>query len=125
VETYTVDGTEEVGFNNASVGGARPEWRSVLSATYSLNDWQLLARWSYTPTMLAASFENELPAASFVDVSARWNVNDRIQLTGVIGNLMDERPPQITEGLFGQANTDVQLYRVLGRTFQVKARLRF
>jgi outer membrane receptor protein involved in Fe transport len=75
--------------------------------------------------MLAASFENELPAASFVDVSARWNVNDRIQLTGVIGNLMDERPPQITEGLFGQANTDVQLYRVLGRTFQVKARLRF
>ncbi len=125
METYTVDGAEQVGYNSAGVGGASPEWKSVLSATYSLNDWQVLARWSYTPTMLAASFENELPAASFVDVSARWNFNDRIQFTGVIGNLMDERPPQITEGLFGQANTDVQLYRVLGRTFQVKARLRF
>lgn len=125
MDTYKVDGSEQVGFNNSGVGGASPEWKSVLSATYSLNDWQVFARWSYVPTMTAATFENELPAASFVDLSARWNVNDRLQLTGVIGNLMDERPPQITEGLFGQANTDVQLYRVLGRTFQVKARFRF
>lgn len=125
METYTINGSEQVGFNNAGVGGASPEWKSVLSATYSLDDWQVFARWSYVPTMKAASFENDLPAASFIDVSARWNLNDRVQFTGVIGNLMDERPQQITEGIFGQANTDVQLYRVLGRTFQLKARLRF
>jgi outer membrane receptor protein involved in Fe transport len=125
METYTINGAEQVGYNNTGVGGASPDWKSVLSATYSLDDWQVFARWSYTPTMKSATWDNDLPAASFVDVSARWNVNDRIQLTGVIGNLMDERPQQISEGLFAQANTDVQLYRVLGRTFQVKARLRF
>jgi hypothetical protein len=38
----------------------------------------------------------------------------------------DETPPQTLDGAFGgQANTDVQVYRVLGRTFSISGRYRF
>lgn len=98
----------------------------MFNATYSVGDFLFNTRWSYTPKLTSGSFGNELPEASYVDFSTRWNVNDRLQLTGIIGNVFDEEAPQITEGtLGGQANTDVQVYRVLGRTFQVQARLRF
>jgi outer membrane receptor protein involved in Fe transport len=65
------------------------------------------------------------PEASYVDVSARWNVTDNFTLTANIDNVFDDYPPQTADGLFGQANTDVQVYRVLGRTFAVSGRYRF
>jgi len=39
--------------------------------------------------------------------------------------VFDEYPPQTFGGLFSQANTDPQVYRVLGRSFTVSGRYRF
>jgi iron complex outermembrane receptor protein len=58
-------------------------------------------------------------------VSARWNVTDNFTLTANIDNITDEYPPQTLDGSVAQANTDVQIYRVLGRTFAISGRYRF
>ncbi|HYE43134.1 MAG TPA: hypothetical protein VEA15_07030, partial [Caulobacteraceae bacterium] len=116
-----------VGYSFASIGGAFFDWKSTLSVYYSLGDWTAFARWSYVPEMTGITFgiPDPQPAASYVDASVRWNVTDNFQLTGFIGNVFDEEAPQTSEGLFGQANTDPQVYRVLGRTFSISAKLRF
>jgi outer membrane receptor protein involved in Fe transport len=127
VDSYKFNGNEFVGTTSGGIGGAIYDWRSVLTATYSFGDWLLFGRWSYTPGMVDDPFgihpDNETPEASFVDASVRWNATDRLQLTARVNNVFDEFPPQTIGG--GQANTDVQLYRVLGRTWSVSARLRF
>ena len=53
-------------------------------------------------------------------------MTDSLQITGIISNLTDE-PPEIFPGAVfdGQYGTDTQAFRVLGRSFQVSARLRF
>jgi len=125
INDYKINGVDYSGYTFAAVGSALPEWKSTLSMYYSLGDWTAFARWAYTPEMLSANFGNAQPAASYVDASVRWNVTDNFQLTGFIGDVFDEGAPQTTEGLFRQANTDVQVYRPLGRTFSVSAKLRF
>ncbi|HYE43515.1 MAG TPA: TonB-dependent receptor [Caulobacteraceae bacterium] len=127
VDNYMIDGVDYVGYTFASIGGAFFDWKSTLSVYYSLGDWTAFARWSYVPELTGISFgiPDPQPEASYVDASVRWNVTDNFQLTGFIGNIFDEEAPQTTEGLFSQANTDPQVYRVLGRTFSISAKLRF
>ncbi|NEX94715.1 TonB-dependent receptor [Caulobacter sp. 17J65-9] len=126
IDSYTINGSEYVGYSFSGIGGALPEWKSAFSAYYTLGDWTLFGRWSYVPTMTSASFGNELPEASYVDMSARWDMTDNFQVTAFIGNVFDKEAPQTTEGtLGGQANTDPQVYRVLGRTFSISGKVRF
>jgi|CXWL01.1.fsa_nt_gi outer membrane receptor protein involved in Fe transport len=67
----------------------------------------------------------ESPEASYFDISGRWNIADNFTMTLNIDNVLDQYPPQTADGFFSQANTDPQVYRVLGRTFAVSARYRF
>jgi outer membrane receptor protein involved in Fe transport len=125
IDSYTINGTEYVGYSFSGIGGALPEWKSAFSAYYMIGDWTLFGRWSYVPTMTSASFGNEQPEASYIDMSARWDMTDNFQVTAFVGNVFDEKAPQTTEGLFSQANTDPQVYRVLGRTFSITGKVRF
>ncbi|NEX91478.1 TonB-dependent receptor [Caulobacter sp. 17J65-9] len=125
IDSYKIGDTEYVGYTFASIGGALPEWKSAFSAYYMIGDWTLFGRWSYVPTMTSASFGNEQPEASYIDMSARWDMTDNFQVTAFVGNVFDEKAPQTTEGLFSQANTDPQVYRVLGRTFSISGKVRF
>lgn len=134
LSSFKSGGSEQKGINEGSIGSSHPEYKSVLTGSYQLGDWMVQARWTYTPEMLDANSVAagsdlvlpKLPAASYIDLSGRWNVNDSLQLTANLGNLLDKNPPQIAAGVLGgQANTDPQVYRVLGRTFNIAARLRF
>jgi len=132
LDSFQFNETEFAGGTGAGPGGALPDYKSVFSLTYTLGDWTLFGRWTYTPEMFsngtcAAYFSCEdAPAASYVDLSARWNVTDNFTVTGVVSNIFDDYPPQTAEGVLGgQANTDPQTYRVLGRAFSVSGRLRF
>lgn len=134
LDTYEFNGTNYAGTTEGAIGTAYPDYKSVFSATYKWGDFTVFGQWSYTPSMKqdapGLTFEGagapDTPAASYIDLSARWDVTDQFQLTGFIGNLFDEDPPITATGTFnGQAGTDVQVYRVLGRTFSVAAKLRF
>jgi outer membrane receptor protein involved in Fe transport len=141
IDSFEINGTDFIGTTSGSIGGALFDWKSVLSVYYTLGDWTLFARWSYVPEICdptfavgstkkacdAPDFGQYDPAASYVDISARWNVTDNFQVVGFIGNVFDELPPQTPAGTVSPLpNTDIQLYdRVLGRTFSVSAKVRF
>ena len=89
-----------------------------------------MTRWSYLPELaddpgFGFTITPYQPAASYVDMSARWNVTDSVALSAFVGNVFDEKAPQTLNGIFSQGNTDPQVYRVLGRTFSLNARVRF
>ncbi len=136
IDNFAINGTDFSGTTSGAIGGANFDWKSTLSIYYNLGDWTAFARWSYVPELCDISFQDPTmkncapgsfgvmnPEASYVDASVRWAVTDNFQVTGFIGNLFDEAPPQTVGG--SQGNTDPVLYRVLGRTFSVSAKLRF
>jgi outer membrane receptor protein involved in Fe transport len=128
LDSFTINGNELAGTTTGAIGGALPDYKSVLSVSYNVGDWTLFGRWSYVPEMDESGVfgtNNNSPEASYVDASVRWSVTDNFTLTGNIDNLFDESPPQTLSGLFSQANTDPQVYRVLGRSFAVSGRYRF
>lgn len=134
VDSYDLDGSEQVGTGGAFIGGAIFDWKSVLQVAYDVGDFTIFTQWTYVPELEDNVFGPNYfdgspefqPEASYVDVSARWNVSDTVQLTAFIGNVFDEDVPQLAAGAAqGQANTDTQLYRVLGRTFSISAKARF
>ncbi|MBI3439270.1 MAG: TonB-dependent receptor [Proteobacteria bacterium] len=136
LDSFKFNGTEFRGTTSASVDGTIPEYKSVFSATYTLGDWTFFGRWSYAPEVRSSNGfgsrtdprgdnRNISPASSYVDLSARWNVTDNFTVIGVVDNIFDDYPPQTADGIFSQANTDPNYYRVLGRTFTVSGRLRF
>ncbi|MGD9968072.1 MAG: TonB-dependent receptor plug domain-containing protein [Hyphomonadaceae bacterium] len=127
-ESFQFNGTEFAGTSTGAIGGAIPDYKSILSISYNVGDWTLFGRWSYVPELDESAVfgvPSTTPEASYIDLSARWNVTDNFTLTGNIDNVMDEYPPQTFGGLFSQANTDPQVYRVLGRMFTISGRYRF
>lgn len=144
LQSFKQDGFELKGTTQAAIGSAYPSYKSVFTANYGVGDWLFQVRWTYTPSMEGGDFPNgefacgptltakcrystpRSPAASYVDISTRWNVTDNFQLTGTISDLFDKEPPQTEEGVLnGQGNTDPQTYRVLGRSFTLAAKVRF
>lgn len=127
LESYRINEDEYAGYTYSSIGSAYPDYKSVLSTTYAVGDWTLFGRWTYTPEIESARLAGTIyDAASYIDLSARWDVTEALSLTANIDNILDDYPPQTVDGILGgQANTDVQVYRVLGRTFAVSARYRF
>jgi outer membrane receptor protein involved in Fe transport len=150
IDTFDFNGTDFLGTSSGGIGSFVPEYKSVLSVTYAVGDWTLFGRWTYNPengsSFLGCRLGNEggpgfgcgpndagigfdtgaTPEASYFDVSARWNVSDNFTLTANVDNITDELPPQTLDGAFGgQANTDVQVYRTLGRSFAISGRYRF
>jgi iron complex outermembrane recepter protein len=127
LESFQFNGNEFAGTTSAAIGGAFPDYKSVLSVSYNVGDWTLFGRWNYVPEMTSSTFGGGTfsPEASYFDVSTRWNVTDAFTLTVNIDNITDEYPPQTADGFFSQANTDPQVYRVLGRSFAISGRYRF
>jgi outer membrane receptor protein involved in Fe transport len=126
LESYIFNGTDFAGTGSAGIGGAFPDYKSVLSISYAFGDWTLFTRWSYLPETTSQNFANvESPEASYWDASVRWAITDNFTLTANVDNLLDEETPQTMEGFFSQANTDPQIYDVLGRQFSISGRYRF
>jgi outer membrane receptor protein involved in Fe transport len=125
LDSFQFNGIELAGTTTAAIGGALPEYKSVLSVSYNVGDWTAFGRWTYTPSLIGGTVGEETPEASYFDASVRWNLTDSFTLTANVDNLFDEAPPQTIDGFFSQANTDPQVYRVLGRSFAVSGRYRF
>lgn len=134
VDSADFDGFEQAGLGFTSIGGAVFDWKSITTVFYDVADWTFMGRWTYLPELEDYYFGNNIltdeptmqPNAAYLDVSARWNINDSVALTAFVGNVFDEDPETFASGAYaGQANTDVQVQRVLGRTFSINVRTRF
>jgi len=65
------------------------------------------------------------PSRIYTALSGSYDVNETVELFGGVENLFDEDPPIMGTFLVGDANTDVGLYDVIGRRFQMGVRMRF
>ena len=84
------------------------------------------APWSGPATVrLTGRLPGRRPRLWRRSASVRWAVTDNFSVTFNVDNLLDELPPQTADGLFSQANTDPQVYDVLGRQFAISGRYRF
>ena len=134
-DSWEVNGTDFVGTTEAGIGAATPEYKTITTLDYRLDDWTFQLRHNYVPGLAqdypGGTFEGTLapdtPELSNFDASVAWDVTDRFRIVGNVSNLTDEFPPQTITGTFDQANTDAALYApwVVGRTFSVQARLKF
>ncbi len=54
-------------------------------------------------------------------------MSDKFSITGIVNNVLGERPEQTATGTFEQANTNVSFFAplILGRTFTVQAAVTF
>ncbi|MBZ6377713.1 TonB-dependent receptor [Pacificimonas flava] len=68
---------------------------------------------------------DHIPAEWYVDLFAKVDIIDNLELFGGINNLTDNQPEVLGTALAGDANVDVGLYDVLGRRYVMGARLHF
>ncbi len=124
-----IDYSGTTGFYNIST--TLPEWKASLRMGYDVGPVRL----SYTGTYID-SLDNQGNIPEFEDggysgvktyiyhdVSARWTVTEKVELTGGIRNLTNKKPPVFDNSNDG--NTDPNTYDIVGRNYFVGAKLRF
>jgi outer membrane receptor protein involved in Fe transport len=62
-------------------------------------------------------FVRTVDSASYFDLFASYEVNDRIRFFGGIDNMLDEEPPLSVDGF--NDNTDVRTFDTIGRYFYI------
>jgi len=101
------------GFFGANCGGGNPSWRSVFNATWS-TPWDGLdvnLRWRYygsnksqqlstSPLLAGSPFlpTSHIPAYSWFDLSASFNIYKTVRMTLGVNNIADKIPPIVTGG---------------------------
>ena len=143
IGTYVLDRTLRTApgtpsFNCAGYYGAdcedpEPRWRHVLTLTWEASgDVHLSVTWRYVgPVTVSAASSNpllsmpfpqadyRLGARSYVDLSASWRINRRLEVRAGVNNLFDVAPPVVgtdfQSGIAANANTYPGAYDTLGR----------
>ena len=70
-----------------------------------------------------------IPAFDYFDLAGRIRVFRQVELTLLVENLLDKKPPLVGSGvggtIFNNGNTFPTLYDAIGRAFTVGARVKF
>ncbi|WP_294293329.1 TonB-dependent receptor [uncultured Sphingomonas sp.] len=115
-------------------GAPTPKWKHSARVTLGDDGTRFSAQWRYVSAVRddndAATFAVErLPSASYVDLTASFNVGDTVDFNVGVSNLFDKQPPILASAQSGgsgeQSNTFPTVYDVLGRSFFVSTRLKF
>ena len=72
-----------------------------------------------------APFDNKVPAETYIDIDANFQVNDAIQLHIIFKNITDNEPQLMGQQLQGDSGVDVGLYDVVGQRFTIGFRYLF
>ncbi|RJF94217.1 TonB-dependent receptor plug domain-containing protein [Sphingomonas cavernae] len=116
VNTY--DRAGDVGDNAAFT---TPKWRGTGSITYQSEDVNVDMRMRYVGggnyNSLQPIVNNRINSRTYFDLGAQFNIAERFTLTATVNNLFDRDPPPIA---YSSA-----IYDVMGRYFQVGAKVRF
>ena len=107
-----------------------PDFRAFFSVGYSSGPVQLRTEVKYIGDfdLSPLGFPNEngtIEAETYVDIFGSVDVLEEVELFAGVSNLFDNQPPIIGFRSGGDANTNVQLYDVLGRQYFIGAKLRF
>jgi outer membrane receptor protein involved in Fe transport len=142
--TFLPDGTgyDCVGLYGLTCTIPTPKWRHDFRVTWE-SPWnlQLSANWRYiggssldfntnVPDLQDGAFKDTFPTDShidpysYLDLSFKYRVNDKVSLRGGVNNVLDTVPPLLDSNSFGisappfgNGNTYPQLYDPLGRYF--------
>lgn len=111
-----------------------PKWRSATTVAYENGPFvfRLLANYlgkgkydnTYGPLDVT---RNDYPGYFYFDVTAQYELGERIQIYGKIENLLDKDPPFIAEGTIGRAGaaTASQFYDLIGRSYGLGIRYKW
>lgn len=113
-----------VGTIDNTVASAFPKWKFLTSVTWEVGKFELGGTWRYIGEVDDFRVGGQAaPAINYIDLNARWKINDTIEFRGGVNNVGDKQPPVYTSSV--QANTDPSTYDVLGRRWYLGVRARF
>jgi outer membrane receptor protein involved in Fe transport len=120
----------------ALVSGPRPEFRWNQATTWFFGNFDVGYNWRHIDGLEeepgGAAFLpafSTIPSYDYFDLSAGWNVTDKIRLSLTVLNVTDEEPPNVGQTIGGtgnnSGNTYPQSYDAIGRYFTLGANVRF
>jgi iron complex outermembrane recepter protein len=118
----TIDGTQNGGI-------PIPDWKSLMSLTYRLSDFEGGVRWRHLPEMdditsvtRPASPAPGVDAYDLFDITLAYRLNEMFLFRGGVNNVADEEPP-IVGGTIGQ--TQPGTYDIIGRYYYLGLQMNF
>lgn len=118
----TIDGTQNGGI-------PIPDWKTLLSLTYRMSDFEGGVRWRHLPEMddvtsvtRPASPAPGVPKYDIFDITLGYRLNDMFMFRGGVNNVADEEPP-IVGGTIGQ--TQPGTYDIIGRYYYLGLQMNF
>jgi iron complex outermembrane recepter protein len=100
---------------------SHPKWKANTMLGYTMGPVGAALHWRYLSAMQdlmdgPGSGDPGVPAYSYFDLNASYQVTSRIQLTGGLTNLFNKQPPRVAGA---SLLTDAATYDVMGRTYYV------
>jgi outer membrane receptor protein involved in Fe transport len=115
------------------LNGYAYDWRSFITASYSMDFWTLTLRWRHLPSIESEAAgrpgNTEIPTDSYdtFDMSGRYAISDSLNLRFGIDNLLDADPERTftsaTNTASGQTNRN--FYDILGRRYYIGLNAKF
>jgi len=139
VDTYRIGDFELVDTSFSGNGGVTVRYANTMTATYRTGPitaqlrhvWKRGAKQNFSGAELEGFFVEgdtaRIPDLQLVNFSLRFQINDNLEITGIVNNLLNKYPPQTATGIFEQSNTNINFYDpyALGRNYAIQARVRF
>jgi outer membrane receptor protein involved in Fe transport len=137
VDKFKIGDSEFVDTVFSGIGGVTPRWANTLQAGWRNETVTVQVRYVWKKggkqNFPGAEWEGffpdsgRIPDLNLVNLSLRFRASERVDITGIVNNLLDKYPPQTVTGYFEQANTNINFYDpyAVGRNFTIQARVRF
>ncbi|WP_285164900.1 TonB-dependent receptor [Shewanella goraebulensis] len=111
--------------------GAYAELKTNFNLTAAGDDWSATYEARYIDGMDSFACKDDpsdcyapsVDSIVYHDISASYDINETVRLSGGVNNVLDEEPPYYTGN--NDSNTDPYTYDVLGRYFFVRASVKF
>ncbi|WP_299570258.1 TonB-dependent receptor [uncultured Shewanella sp.] len=131
-EEFDQDGNavDYTGYITGGVG-AYAELKTNFNLTAAGDDWSATYEARYIDGMDSFACKDDpsdcyapsVDSIVYHDISASYDINETVRLSGGVNNVLDEEPPYYTGN--NDSNTDPYTYDVLGRYFFVRASVKF
>ncbi len=111
-------------------GEPTPEYKHTMQTSWLYGALTSSVRWRYIGGVVVdeaggGPFSSEIGAANYVDVTLQYAVNENLDLTVGVQNILANDPPLLASTVNEQANTYPATYETLGRQLFFGASLKF